>query len=215
MNIEENVSRIKYSVVVDRAEQCEKLTIALNNALEGMRLAFTADAEELPGTNGKLWYAYEVAIRPQDFHAAQTCLIDFGCNLVSSPEKCGLEPGESLTTSAAELLINEQQSEEASGIEGQAVEAHTLLNIYTLSVRNRLLLARIGQLEAQLEALNASHVALADNVRGQKVMNFDYNQFHKLPYLIKAMVETIGDEKLQKTFDDLFDEPPFELVKIH
>ncbi len=214
INAYESLSYVKFSLVVDKAEQQELLSECLGNLLKSMQLSFDVELADLQDSEKK-WYIYYSVVKADDIHTALTALTEFGSALAIDAEPFGFEKGTTFIGSMVELLTNEHQSEEASAIEGQQVEYHTLTNLYTLSLRNRLLLKRIGDLEARLSAQEKSHEALSDNVRGQKVMNFDYNAFHQLPYLMTAIVKSIGDEKLQRTFDELFEEERFNINRIH
>lgn len=214
LNPSENMSTIHLSVVIDNAEQAPVLTKVINESINGVLQVFGTKVEDMSSQEGRLWYTHDVMVQASDVYSAMTMLNELCANLAVDASRYGFEPGVVFSTTMTELVDTEGQSEEAGGIEAGQLEQYYLSNVHIQNVRQRQLLRRIADLESNVNELTEQHNALVDNVRAQKVMNFDYNAFHKLPQMITAMVEVIGEESLRRKYEELFEAERFTLRKI-
>jgi len=217
VNLAENLSFVKFHVLLDSQDQVEKMKGLCKQTLNSIEVNGAVAAESIPidDEHTKIWFTYTSFVPSAKFSEAQTIFQEIGADLALDAGKYGFPAGSTFKGVQSELLPNTHQSVDGANDEFDSVQSHLISNVYDHHIRSVLLLRRVANLESVVQAQKEEIKALTDNLRSVKVMNFDYNQFHKLPQFMVAIVEAVGDEKLKRKFDDLFEEAPFEVIKIH
>lgn len=176
-------SIVQFSILLTSEEQLKSVLKELEVKTDVLSVGFCHKVQTInpveEGDIKKYFLYFIVTTESQNLKSMLTLLSDYAAECMENPDR--------LTSIGAQhhVLSNKHQTEKSKFLERAQLSDYLLEKVMSNNLRNVALRCRIEKIESSVEAI-------ADDLRINKVMNFEYSQIHRLPQLLWNLCESLG-----------------------